>query len=202
MTAKTAKTAKAASTTFQDRAHAGRELAAHLERFAAGPPVVVGIAPGGVPVAYEISRAHDAPLEAWGCGTKGARPASSGAFHHGPHVPMRNETVLLVDDGLSTVATLRDAIRTIRQEKPHRVLVAAPVLVVGAAEHLDPYVDALVRLHERDSLHGAESTYQRAEALDDAQVAAILDRRRAERTTRPSIPPGVSTPPGPATGKP
>ncbi len=48
---------------FRDRHDAGRQLAALLERFREERPVVVAIPRGGVPVAAEVARALDAPLE-------------------------------------------------------------------------------------------------------------------------------------------
>ncbi len=48
---------------FRDRHDAGRRLAALLTRFRDEQPVVVGIARGGVPVAAEVARALDAPLD-------------------------------------------------------------------------------------------------------------------------------------------
>ena len=48
---------------FTDRRDAGRRLAALLEAKRAERPVVVGVARGGVPVAAEIARALDAPLD-------------------------------------------------------------------------------------------------------------------------------------------
>jgi predicted phosphoribosyltransferase len=50
--------------TFVDRREAGRELATRLGDYAARPDVVVLALPrGGVPVAYEIASALDAPLD-------------------------------------------------------------------------------------------------------------------------------------------
>ena len=49
---------------LQDRATAGRELATALAKYRARRDVLVlGMAPGGVPVAAEIAQALDAPLD-------------------------------------------------------------------------------------------------------------------------------------------
>lgn len=50
---------------FVDRFDAGRQLAASLRSFRLHRPVVVGLARGGVPVAFEVARALDAPMEVW-----------------------------------------------------------------------------------------------------------------------------------------
>ncbi len=48
---------------FADRRDAGRRLARLLARFRDEQPVIVGIPRGGVPVAAEVARALDAPLD-------------------------------------------------------------------------------------------------------------------------------------------
>jgi putative phosphoribosyl transferase len=48
---------------FTDRTEAGWLLAERLERFRALRPVVLGLPRGGVPVAYQVARALDAPLD-------------------------------------------------------------------------------------------------------------------------------------------
>jgi putative phosphoribosyl transferase len=49
---------------FRDRAAAGRELAAAVEALQLENPIVVGVARGGVAVAFEVARALSAPLTA------------------------------------------------------------------------------------------------------------------------------------------
>ncbi len=48
---------------FKDREHAGRELAARLEHLRAAQPVVLGLTRGGIPVAFEVARLLEAPLD-------------------------------------------------------------------------------------------------------------------------------------------
>lgn len=48
---------------FADRAEAGTLLAERLERFRNARPVVLGLPRGGVPVAYQVASALDAPLD-------------------------------------------------------------------------------------------------------------------------------------------
>lgn len=48
---------------FEDRRDAGRRMATVLERFRGEDPIVLALPRGGVPVAYEVARALDAPLD-------------------------------------------------------------------------------------------------------------------------------------------
>ncbi len=73
---------------FTDRKEAGRELAAALMRFKAESPVVLAVPRGGVPVAYEVARALEAPLDiivARKLGAPGHHELGLGAIVDGDH---------------------------------------------------------------------------------------------------------------------
>ena len=72
---------------FQDRAEAGQRLASALARYRDQPDVVVlGLPRGGVPVAYEVARSLNAPLDVFvvrKLGVPGQRELAMGAIATG-----------------------------------------------------------------------------------------------------------------------
>ncbi len=50
---------------FKDRVEAGRLLAAKLAHHRGRSPIVLGLPRGGVPVAYQVARELNAPLDVW-----------------------------------------------------------------------------------------------------------------------------------------
>lgn len=106
--------------------------------------------------------------------------AQAGRIHRHPRLSMRNHTVIVVDDGVATGATLRATIRAIRQEKPRRVVVALPVASPSALAHIERYVDGVVCLGECHDASGIGASYETHEVIDDAAVAELLQRRHHE----------------------
>ena len=50
---------------FQNRKDAGERLARKLLKYRDAEPIVLGLPRGGLPVAYEVARALEAPLDVW-----------------------------------------------------------------------------------------------------------------------------------------
>jgi putative phosphoribosyl transferase len=99
---------------------------------------------------------------------RGRRPA--------PHVAGR--TVILVDDGLATGATMRAAIRSVRQAGPGRLAVAVPVAASSTCETLRAETDELICLLAPDPFVAVGVHYADFRPIDDAEVERLL----AERT--------------------
>src|SRR5215472_5688793 len=68
--------------------------------------------------------------------------------YRGAQPPLNVEglTVILVDDGIATGASIRAAILALRQMKPARIVVATPVAPESTCDLLGPEVDELVCL--------------------------------------------------------
>jgi predicted phosphoribosyltransferase len=61
-----------------------------------------------------------------------------------PSLDVRNRTVILVDDGLATGATMQAAIKALRQQHPARIVVAVPVASREACEEMRVLADDVI----------------------------------------------------------
>jgi len=111
---------------FQDRTEAGRQLAARLEPYAGRDDVLVlGLPRGGVPVAFEIAMALDAPLDVFivrKLGLPGHEEFGIGAIASGD-VRVVDEAVLRaydVDPDTLARITARERLELERRERLYR----------------------------------------------------------------------------------
>ena len=89
-----------------------------------------------------------------------------------PHLAGR--TVILVDDGLATGATMRAAIRSVRQPRPARLVVAAPVAAQPTCEALRAEADELICLLAPHPFFAVGVHYADFPPIDDDQVQRLL----------------------------
>jgi putative phosphoribosyl transferase len=175
---------------FRDRTEAGQLLATRLAVYANRPDVLVVALPrGGVPVAYEISRALHVPLDVitvCKLGVPGEKELAMGAIASGgvhvlnddvvrvlripeevihevtireqhkveqrerlyrrdrPAYEIHGRTIILVDDGIATGATMRAAVVAVKQQQPTRLIIAVPVAAAATCEELAAEVDDIV----------------------------------------------------------
>ena len=104
------------------------------------------------------------------------------SWRHGrPPLNLKGKTVILVDDGLATGATMLAAARAARQAGAAAVIAAAPVAAPQAVALLSHEVDEVVVLQAPPDLAAIGEWYERFEQLDDAEVSRVLalyqDRR-------------------------
>ena len=91
-----------------------------------------------------------------------------------PEPDMDGRTVILVDDGLATGATMRAAVIAVRQQQPASITVAVPIGSPTACAALAPDVDELVCLSAPGSFRAVGQAYADFSATSDAEVRSAL----------------------------
>jgi predicted phosphoribosyltransferase len=207
---------------FHNRSQAGRLLAAKLAAYAKRPDVFVLALPrGGVPVAYEVAQALEAPLDVFlvrKLGVPGHEEYALGAIATGgvrvinqdlvralgippatieaiavreqqelerrervyrgdrPPPDVRGRTVILVDDGLATGATMHAAVRALRQQGVGRVVVAVPIAPPDTCDRLREVVDDVVCAITPEPFHAVGLWYEDFSQTTDDEVRDLLAR--------------------------
>ena len=214
---------------FKNRTEAGQVLAAQLGAYANRPDVVVLALPrGGVPVAFEVAQALNAPLDVFlvrKLGTPGQPELAMGAIASGgirvlnpsvvewlgipgemidqiasdeqrelerrerayrddrPPVELRDRTIILVDDGLATGSTMRAAIAALKQQRPARLIAAAPVAPLSTCAALREDVDDVICPLAIAAFDGVSRWYQDFSQTSDAEVRALLEAAHCKAAT-------------------
>lgn len=91
-----------------------------------------------------------------------------------PKTPLEQKTVIIVDDGLATGATMQASLWAARQEKPERLICACPVASREAVERIADYCDEAVCLRLPDFFGAVGQFYSSFGQTTDAEVAGIL----------------------------
>jgi putative phosphoribosyl transferase len=104
-----------------------------------------------------------------------------------PPPVIAGRTVILVDDGLATGATMRVAVEAVRKQKPARIVVAVPVGARETCRALRPHVDELVCLQAPEPFYAVGAWYREFGQTSDDEV-----RRLLQDAWRVPAPPGKS----------
>jgi putative phosphoribosyl transferase len=83
-------------------------------------------------------------------------------------------TVVIVDDGMATGATVVVACRIVQQQQPARIVVAVPVSSAEALRRVGVEADEVICPWVPHSLGGVGAAYQDFHQLEDDEVTALL----------------------------
>ncbi len=205
---------------FLDRKDAGFKLAVALSPYSNRPDVhVLALPRGGVPVAHEVARVLNAPLDVWlvrKLGVPGHEELAMGAIALGdqqyldtslvarldipeaavqrvlareteelerrnrlyrggrPLPQLDGQTVILVDDGLATGASMRVAIQSVSNAEAREIVVAVPVGPADTCRELAEFADKVVCLRQPEPFLGVGLWYQDFTQTSDGEVGALL----------------------------
>ncbi len=101
-----------------------------------------------------------------------------------PFPPLKDRTVILVDDGLATGATFFASVATVRQAHPRRVIGAVPVAPHSTAEQARALVDQLVVLRTPEPFYAVGNFYRDFEQVEDREVLQYLNLAEEAFVTR------------------
>lgn len=92
-----------------------------------------------------------------------------------PRPDIQGRTVILVDDGLATGATMRAAIEVVRRQQPRRIVVAVPVAPPETCRELAAQVDEMVCLLTPAAFFGVSAWYDDFSQTTDFEVRELLE---------------------------
>lgn len=209
---------------FTDRHEAGMLLADQLKDYAHRSDVLVlGLPRGGVPVAYEIAKALNAPLDVFivrKLGIPHNEEFAMGAIASGGTVVFNDEiieglyisehtiklaiqsqkeelqrretlyrssrpfpnivgkTIILVDDGIATGASMRAAISALNKLKPARIIVAIPVAAATTYAEIAGLVDQVICPLQPIQFDAVGEWYLDFPQTTDTEVIDLLGKAR------------------------
>ena len=209
---------------FKDRKDAGKKLAEKIkERVSDGNLVILGLPRGGVPVAYQVARELQAPLDVFivrklglpshpelamgAIATGGVRVLNDDVVNRmnisegviervaeeereklqhreeiyrgaRPRLELEGKTVVVVDDGLATGATMKAAVDALHQLGPGKIIVAVPTAPPRTCEEFDGRVDELLCLTTPSTFMGVGGSYRDFEQTSNQEVTELLEKAR------------------------
>ncbi|MCC2637168.1 MAG: hypothetical protein K0Q68_887 [Moraxellaceae bacterium] len=87
---------------------------------------------------------------------------------------LEGRTLLLVDDGLATGATMEAALEAVRQQRPARVVVAVPVAPAETLARLGAHADAVVCVATPEPFDAVGCWYREFPQTTDDEVRTLL----------------------------
>jgi len=161
---------------FHDRIAAGRQLAGLLQAYADRQDVVVLALPrGGVPVAKEVARSLRAPLDLL-IAADGLELIRLRALYRGTRPPVRvaGRTVIVVDDGIATGNSMRNALTTLRAASPEWIVVAVPVAPPEAQDRIGTAADEFACLESSPHFDLVGQCYRDFAVPGDEEIRRAL----------------------------
>ena len=99
---------------------------------------------------------------------------------------VKDEVVIVVDDGIATGASILAAVKAVHEHKPKELVLAVPVAPLDTIKKLHPEVDAIVCLDTPEELGAIGHFYRDFHQIGDEEVIATLKRFPTNRVERAS----------------
>ncbi len=94
-----------------------------------------------------------------------------------PFASMKDQIVLLIDEGSETGLRLMTAVKTILAMKPKAVYIAVPVLPSDTLELLEPFADDIYFLYDIDDYVETALYYEELEKVEEEKIEKYLGEK-------------------------
>ncbi len=91
-----------------------------------------------------------------------------------PFPKLENKTIILVDDGIATGATMRAAIQSLKKQNPAKLIVATPVGETQVCQQMASMVDEVICLLTPEFFSSVGQWYQAFPQTTDKEVSTCL----------------------------
>lgn len=91
-----------------------------------------------------------------------------------PYPEIQGKTIILVDDGIATGASMRVALKGLRQMQPASIVIAVPVADQAVIDEFEPLVDAFICPLRPQSLQSVGLWYEDFSQTEDQEVQNLL----------------------------
>ncbi len=102
-----------------------------------------------------------------------------------PPIDPAGRTVIVLDDGIATGATMIAALRAVRDRHPARLVAATAVASRAAARALAAEADEVVCLHAPDTFAAVGEFFDDFSPVSDEEVCAVLQHRADRHDPQP-----------------
>lgn len=98
-------------------------------------------------------------------------------------VPLEGRTLILVDDGIATGASIRAAVRGLRKKQPKMLILAVPVAPADTVQELRKEVDEVVCLTMPEPFFAIGTHYIDFHQMSDEEVVELLAQQEREASS-------------------
>ena len=91
-----------------------------------------------------------------------------------PPLEVEGRTIILIDDGLATGASMRAAVAGLRLQNPAHIVVAVPTAALETCEALEPEVDQMICATTPEPFYGVGRWYEDFSQTTDEEVWRLL----------------------------
>jgi predicted phosphoribosyltransferase len=97
-----------------------------------------------------------------------------------PFPDFTNKTIILVDDGIATGATMKAAIKALRQQKPASIIVAVPVAEYSTCQEIGNLVEKIVCPLKPHDFYAVGAWYENFSQTEDQEVYQLLKQAQTK----------------------